>query len=306
MNNSLLPKVVVLLAAHNGMRWAEEQVNSILAQKGVDVSLIVSVDASEDGSEAWFAELTQQDERISVLPQGQHEGGAAGNFFRLIAEVPAGDAEHVAFADQDDIWLPDKLQHAVMTIKQKDIDAYSGNVRAVWEDGHEKMIEKSQPQREWDFLFEAAGPGCTYVFTPAFYNALREFVRSHSSEMKSVYLHDWFFYAFARSRGFAWFIDPEPKMFYRQHSSNQVGVNTGIKAVITRCRNIGNGWWLGQARTIARILDLQNDAFVRPWITPGRRMGYLHLMKNVFRCRRKASDAAFMGVIMAVMWVLNP
>lgn len=288
------------------MRWAEEQVNSILAQEGVDISLIVSVDVSDDGSEAWFADLAQRDKRISVLPQGQHKGGAAGNFFRLIAEVPAGEAEHIAFADQDDIWLPDKLLRAVFAIKEKAVDAYSGNVRAVWEYGREKLVEKSQPQREWDFLFEAAGPGCTYVFSPAFYNALRQFVQSHRAELEEVYLHDWFCYAFARSRDFMWFIDPEPYMFYRQHSNNQVGVNTGLKAVIIRCKNVGNGWWLSQARIIACILELHNDPFVKPWIKPGRRLGYLHLMKNAFRCRRKVSDALFMGAIMALMWVLNP
>lgn len=306
LNNSELPKVVVLLAAHNGMRWMEEQVTSILNQEGVAVSLVVSVDLSNDGSEAWFAQLAQQDQRIHVLPQGVREGGAAGNFFRLIAANPEADFEHVAFADQDDIWLPEKLHHAVDTIKRKGVDAYSSNVLAVWEDGRKHLVEKSQPQRQWDFLFEAAGPGCTYVFSPAFYKALRHFVLSHGNELKAVHLHDWFCYAFARSKGFSWFIDPEAKMFYRQHDLNHVGVNTGIKAVIARCKNISNGWWLGQARILARVLGMQDDAFVRPWINPGKRSGYVHLFINIFRCRRKTIDALFMGAIMLVMWVLNP
>lgn len=306
LNNSVLPKVVILLAVRNGMQWMEEQVNSILDQEGVVVSLMVSLDASDDDSETWLVNLAKQDDRVTVLPQGPQAGGAAANFFRLIAEVPADDAENIAFADQDDIWLPDKLQHAVTTIHQRGLDAYSGNVLAVWQDGRARLVDKAQPQREWDFLFEAAGPGCTYVFTQRCYQALHNYVVSHRSQLKVVDRHDWFCYAFARSRGFNWFIDPQPKMRYRQHGQNTVGVNAGIKAVVARCRNIGNGWWLSQARAVANLLGLQNEGFVKPWINPGKRSGYAHLLKNVFSCRRKASDALFMGAIMAVMWVLNP
>lgn len=306
LNNSELPKVVVLLAAHNGMRWMQEQVNSILSQEGVTVSLIVSVDASDDGSEAWFANLANVDERVSILPQGTQAGGAAANFFRLIAEAPTDDAGYFAFADQDDIWLPDKLEHAVATINRKGVDAYSGNVLAVWDDGRTCLVDKAQPQREWDYFFEAAGPGCTYVFAQGCYQALRSYVLAHRDKLKGVDRHDWFCYAFARSRGFNWFIDPEPKMHYRQHSQNHVGVNAGIKAFVARFRHIGNGWWLSQARAIADVLESQNDDFVRLWFNPGHRPSYVHLLKRVFRCRRKGSDALFMGVVMMVMWVLNP
>lgn len=306
LNNVQLPKVAVLLAAYNGMRWMEEQVGSILAQEGVAVSLIVSVDISTDGSEDWFADLAQHDHRVTILPQGQQSGGAGGNFFRLIAEVAGDTVDYVAFADQDDIWFPDKLQHGVAAIQSRRVDAYSANVLAIWEDGRERLVNKAQPLREWDYLFEAAGPGCTYVFSQHFYHAFRSYVVAHRDELKCVHLHDWFCYAFARSQGFSWFIDPEPKMFYRQHNNNQVGVNTGFKAIVARCTNISNGWWLHQARTIARTLELQDDAFVRPWINPGKRSGYVHLLINIFRCRRKTIDALFMGAIMLVMWVLNP
>ena len=47
------PKVAVLLAAYNGMQWIEEQLASILCQSGVDVSIHISIDTSNDGTEAW-------------------------------------------------------------------------------------------------------------------------------------------------------------------------------------------------------------------------------------------------------------
>lgn len=288
------------------MRWIEEQVNSILSQEGVAVSLVVSVDASDDGTEQWFAHLAQHEPRVTVLPQGGQDGGAAGNFFRLIAEVAAQEADHVAFADQDDIWLTDKMRHAIDTIKAQKVSAYSGNVLAVWDNGRQHRVNKAQPQREWDFLFEAAGPGCTYVFAHDCYRALRQHVLAHRSELQAVDRHDWFSYAFARSRGFKWFIDPQAKMHYRQHGHNHVGANAGFKAILARCSDISDGWWLEQARSIARILELQSEPFVRPWISPGQRAGYAHLFKHASRCRRRAADALFMKIVMAAMWVLNP
>ncbi|WP_150306225.1 glycosyltransferase [Pseudomonas saliphila] len=306
MNEGLSPRIAVLLAAHNGRLWVEEQVDTILRQEGVSVTLFVSVDASCDGTEAWFDDLAAQDNRVRTLPHGVRMGSASANFFRLIAEVPAQDFDYFAFADQDDIWNADKLARASGVLIATGADGYSGNVTALWADGRRALIEKSQPQRRWDFLFEAAGPGCTYVFSPRLFLSLRDFVSSHRSELDAVHLHDWFCYAFARSHGFEWHIDPEPKMLYRQHEENHLGVNSGLDAIITRCRNIVNGWWLTQARTIASLVGLADDVFVRSWLTPGRRFGYLVLLVNTRHCRRKRFDALFMAAVMSLMFVTNP
>ncbi|HBN14018.1 MAG TPA: glycosyl transferase, partial [Pseudohongiella sp.] len=45
-----LQRVAVLLAAYNGMQWLPEQLDSILSQVGVDVTVYVSTDRSSDGT----------------------------------------------------------------------------------------------------------------------------------------------------------------------------------------------------------------------------------------------------------------
>ena len=87
---------------------------------------------------------------------------------------------------------------------------------------HAAASDKAQPQADWDFLFEAAGPGCTYVFTRDLVIALKASILTNWNEVQNVSLHDWYCYAFARSQGFKWFIDPRPSMNYRQHERNQV------------------------------------------------------------------------------------
>ena len=285
----VLPTVAVLLAAYNGTFWLPEQLNSILLQRGVTITVFVSVDLSIDGTEELVNEAAKNDPRIVVLPHGQHFGGAARNFFRLIRDVDFSGFDYISFADQDDIWYPDKLAKAVGAISDEGLDCYSSNVVAFWPDGREMLINKAQKQQRFDFLFEAAGPGCTYVMKRAFVDELIAVLSACSSEALQVGLHDWFIYAFARSRGYRWMIDPRPSMAYRQHHSNQVGVNTGWRAYRARARKILGGWGITQSRLIARLLGLGEEPFCKPWRRPGR-IGMVWLALNAYRARRKVSD----------------
>ncbi|MEF8701652.1 MAG: glycosyltransferase [Candidatus Accumulibacter sp. UW26] len=283
------PRVAVLLAAFNGRPWLKTQIQSILNQNGVDVSIFVSVDSSDDGTEALVLDLARVDPRIMILPLGEHFGGAARNFFRLIREVDVSAFEFVSLADQDDIWYPEKLERAIHTLQLCSHDCYSSNVLAFWEDGRKILIDKAQSQRNWDFFFEAAGPGCTYVLRRAVVEDLKTLIFSRSAEVAKVGLHDWFIYAFARSRGYRWTIDPRATMSYRQHAANQVGINAGWRAYRSRAIKIIAGWGISQARLIARLIGLDNEPFCRPWRQPGR-LGMLWLALNADGARRKLSD----------------
>ncbi|MCV5197981.1 hypothetical protein OFM41_31575, partial [Escherichia coli] len=79
--------------------------------------------------------------------------------------------------------------------------AYSSNIIAFWEDGRKCLIDKAQKQVKYDYLFEAAGPGCTYVLTNELCDSFKKFYLKHSDEVGKVTLHDWMIYAYARNRG---------------------------------------------------------------------------------------------------------
>jgi rhamnosyltransferase len=79
--------IAVLLATYNGMKWIEEQVESILNQQSVDVNIYISVDLSTDNTYQWCQDLAKQNVHVKVLPYGERFGGAAKNFFRLIRDV---------------------------------------------------------------------------------------------------------------------------------------------------------------------------------------------------------------------------
>lgn len=294
-----ITSVAVCLAAFNGKSWLKEQLESILNQENVAVIVFVSVDLSSDGTEAWIDAYAKNDSRVVPLPVGLRFGGAAANFFRLLGEVDVSAFDYVSLADQDDIWYSDKLWRATRMLADSAADCYSSNVLAFWEDGSEKLINKAQPQRDWDFLFEAAGPGCTYVLKRKVVEHLKPLLRERRDIVAKLGLHDWFIYAFARAHGYEWVIDPRPSMSYRQHSSNQVGVNAGWRAFAWRMRKIMGGWGIAQARLIVQLTGLEAHPFFQPWKMPGR-FGMLWLSLHAFSCRRKLSDA----FIFAAMCVL--
>lgn len=288
-DSSVVPAVAVCLAAFNGERWLPEQLRSVLEQTGVSVTVFVSVDRSSDNTEAWFDQLASADSRVISLAHGEKFGGASRNFFRIMREIDFSEFDYISFADQDDIWFPDKLLRAHQVLSTTGADAYSSNVIAFWKDNRRVLVQKSQQQVQWDFLFEAAGPGCTYVLRRELGAAIQKVLQEHWSQAQNVGHHDWFFYAFARANGYCWVIDEGAKMLYRQHDSNEVGINSGIKAFAVRTRKVLNGWGFRQSALIAVLVGLGDDPFVTKWSRDGR-MGMFKLSLHFWQCRRNVRD----------------
>lgn len=282
------PKVAVLLAAYNGMAWIEEQLDSIVKQANVRVSVFISVDPSTDGTEAWCASYAPQHADVTLLPPAGRFGGAARNFFRLIRDVDFSPFDYIAFADQDDVWHVDKLSRATSLLQSGEYQAYSSNVTAFWPDGRRMLLDKAQPQVRWDHLFEAAGPGCTYVLNRPLAEAFKASLTARWDEAQAVSLHDWYCYAFARSHGFRWFIDPLPGMEYRQHEGNQVGANTDINSFTERLKTITNGWWPAQVLLINKLTG--NTAQFSVAKDCSTRLLFLKLAFKARDCRRRRRD----------------
>lgn len=294
-----LPKVLVLLAAYNGMQWIEQQLSSILGQSAVNVTVYISIDPSTDGTEAWCAAYAAEHPEVLVLPSAGSFGGASRNFFRLIRDVDFEGYDFVAFADQDDVWHLNKLQRASRAIQDRRVDAYSSNVTAFWPDGNTHLLDKAQPQVAWDFLFEAAGPGCTYVMSKRLADSLKASMLAHWQRLQNVSLHDWYCYAFARSHGYLWYIDPEPSMDYRQHERNQVGANKGLSPLISRYKTIHDGWWFNQVQLITQLVGQDANPFVQTWLGL-RRIQLIKLSFSAWRCRRRFRDKVF---FFCICWV---
>jgi rhamnosyltransferase len=296
-SDGVTKRILVLLATHNGMRWIDQQLTSIRNQVGVQVSVLASDDASTDGT---FEYLTSSSD-IQLLPERGPYGTAGKNFFHLLSHADFTGCDFVALADQDDIWSPRKLARAVECLMHRPCDGYGANAIAFWEDGREALLDKAHPQREWDFLFEAAGPGCTYVLSVAVAMQIQQALRENPGIAAEIFLHDWFVYAWTRSHGFKWFTDPQTNLRYRQHGRNEMGINLGSKAAKRRLDWLRSGWYRGQVCAIARACGVESTPFVR-LILSRTWKGRIALALASGRCRRRSREALILSVAAILGW----
>ncbi|TFW71655.1 glycosyl transferase family 2 [Methylotenera oryzisoli] len=288
--------VKVLLATFNGGDWVASQIDSILNQSGVDVVVNVSDDGSTDGTQQLLNNYAGIKVDLVLLPTKKN-GSASANFFRLLRDTDLTYIDYVALSDQDDVWQEDKLGSAIQVIVKNNIAAYSSSVLAFWPNGKQKLINKAQPQQQYDYMFESAGPGCTFVLTKKLALELQSFLIENEEKCQLVALHDWFIYAYARSSGYKWFIDPRPHMLYRQHAENVVGANVGLKAKLARWKKLRDGWLVEQALLIANILGYSNALPIQKLVRYNL-ADRLWLILNVTKLRRRLRDRVALALFL--------
>jgi rhamnosyltransferase len=255
-----------LLAAHNGGKWIVQQVETILSQTGVDVRLLVSDDGSSDDTRAKVAAFGS-DPRISIVAPPTPTGSAAKNFIWLICNASADSSTFVAFADQDDIWLEDKLARAISALENQGSAGYSCAVTAFWDHGREKKLGQQAAPTALDFMFEGAGQGCTFVLQNVFFRRIQDFFRSHAFQLQALHYHDWAIYALSRSWRLSWYFDPRPMVRYRQHGQNDTGARHTGTGIGKRLRLIRNGWYRRQLVVTAAMCALAapQDRQIAAW-----------------------------------------
>jgi rhamnosyltransferase len=290
-------RVLVLMATHNGIQWVDEQLKSIWAQEGVEVSILASDDASADGTYEYLNSASD----VMLLKERGPYGSAGENFFNLLLRADFSAHDFIAFSDQDDIWHSWKLARAIDCLATQGCDGYSANVTAFWEDGREALVEKAQSQREWDFLFQGAGPGGTYVMSTFLAKGIQYVLQANPQIVDEICLHDWFVYAWARSNGFKWFIDNVSVMRYRQHDENEFGVNTGVKVAKNRIEKIKSGWYRSQVAAIAKVCGVESNTLVHKVLSKTW-SGRLTLAMHAGKFRRSYRDALFLTFISLMDW----
>ena len=109
--------VDILMATYNGEAFVEEQIQSIINQTHTDWRLLVHDDGSTDQTLPILRRLAAEDARIVLIEDGMSHLGVARNFIHLVA---LSTASYCMFCDQDDLWLPNKVEKMVRAIEQYD------------------------------------------------------------------------------------------------------------------------------------------------------------------------------------------
>lgn len=251
-------KIAILLATYNGEQFLGDQVRSLLAQQNVEVHVFARDDGSTDGTINLLKSLQAANpSRITLVTDAAGPtGSAATNFFALLRGVNFDDYDYVAFSDQDDIWLPTKLERAVQCIRGQAGGGYSSNLLAWNEDcGATWVLDKGGQPKSLDYLFQGASAGCTYVldrFSAALAQRRLQQLTQPNCEGIS---HDWVVHAICRSAGFRWFYDDDIHIRYRQHSTNVYGALPGVKGMIARMRLMRAGWYKAHILWLSNVIE---------------------------------------------------
>ena len=282
-------KVLILLATYNGESYIEEQIDSILSQKDVDIEILISDDNSSDKTLELIKRNYSFNKNINLIHHNNNLMSHSANFFFLIQKTEIANFDYIAFADQDDIWFEDKIINSINQIEEANCDGFSSDVIAYWPNANKKIIiKKSQQLQKYDHWFESPGPGCSQIFTKNSFLFLQNFVIKNSKNLAFVE-YDWFIYTFYRYHKFKWIISKEPKILYRQHENNTIGANIGLASKFFRIKNIYNKWYKNQV--VNKYIIITNNNF-KDFINHEK------LILKPFNLRRKKLESLFIWFIL--------
>lgn len=209
-----IPKIQILLSTYNGEKYLEEQLESIVAQQGVEVTLFIRDDGSTDATTHILNEFKTQypDTRIVF---GRNIGWRASFMYLLMNSNP--DIDYYAFSDQDDVWCPNKLKEAIRHISNETVPFLYQSIGMLVDENLNQLTDYKvyeEPQNRNDAMLNSWAQGCTMVFN----NIARKYAASVVPNQNAA--HDMWVYLICYFFGGIYFDKSHSYIKYRQHGDN--------------------------------------------------------------------------------------
>lgn len=209
-------RISVCIASYNGERYIGEQISSILSQLDKNDEIIVSDDHSSDGTVDVVNRFN--DDRIKII----YNSGSRGYTSNFENALRYAKGEYIFLADQDDIWLPNKVQESLRILKEKDFlvsDAIVINARQeVIHDSFFNIV--SHYRGFWKNIYKFSYLGCCMCFRREILKCALPFPRQ-----RKLCTHDNWLFIVA-----SFFYNVEilnmPLILYRRHGDN---ISTGAE-----------------------------------------------------------------------------
>ena len=217
-------KVNILMSTYNGQQFLAEQIRSIQDQSYTDWTLFIRDDGSSDNTKEIFKDFERQDSRIHLIDSDKSDNlGVIKSFHKLVNH---DRADYYFFSDQDDVWLPNKLElslkEAQYYLADLPLMVYM-DLKVVNQDLEimtESMV-KSQSHHANTELIQELTENTVTGGVAMINHALAEMWQ----ETDDILMHDWYLALLASAFGNLVFID-QPGELYRQHSDNVLGART--------------------------------------------------------------------------------
>jgi glycosyltransferase involved in cell wall biosynthesis len=239
----------VVLCTYNGDRYLPELLASLRNQSQPFDQLIVSDDASTDGTVALLEQELPRFTCTTLLRRAESNVGAAANFSTALGQA-TGDV--VLPCDQDDLWHPSKVERLADVLRGSSSAVVFHNAQCIWVDGRPtgrflaNLLDEAPlsggPKAFRRLLRRNLVSGCTM--------ALRRVFLLHALPVPAGFMHDEWLALMAAAQDEIAFVD-EPLISYRLHDGNALGLrDLGARAAVTQRLGDVRGQ---RARKIARL-----------------------------------------------------
>lgn len=233
----------ILMATYNGERYLEEQIDSILQQSFKDWRLVVRDDCSQDKTKEILRNYQNEyPDKIIVIEGKNSSGGAMQNFFKLLEYA---SSDYVMFADQDDVWLTDKV---VLTLKKMqelegiygtefpllvhtDLSVVDANLETINSSIFTMQNMNHKHNKLNNLVATNIVTGCTMLFNKALLYKLRELPGT-------AVMHDMWIAMVASAFGRIGFVE-KATILYRQHGNNCNGAKNLNSFAYVRAKLFG-------------------------------------------------------------------
>ena len=224
MGENMDEKIDILLATYNGEKFVREQLDSIINQTYKNLRIIISDDCSNDSTIMILEEYKNKDNRIEVYLQEKNLG-VVKNIEFLLNKV---SSNFYMLSDQDDYWLPQKVEKSIEKLKEENADLVFGDLEVVdekldtiYESFNDYMllsrkIKKYINTGKMNYLYNCV-TGCTILAK----KETIEYIIPLPDSSKRL-IHDHWIGIMTELNGKLAYM-PEKYIKYRQHGDNQVG-----------------------------------------------------------------------------------
>lgn len=220
--------VAILLSTFNGEKYLNEQLDSILLQSFEDWHLYIRDDGSTDETvEIIKCFKSFYPNKVTIVASDVNLG-AAKSFFSLLE---LADSNYYMFCDQDDVWLPSKIEKSLRQIQSFEssygnspllsfCDAIIVDKNLITKNDSFWRYSKIHPRKVYFkdnlILYFNVAPGCTMLFN----KQLRDICISIYPSVNII--HDHLISILAMKHGRILFVE-DALIKYRQHENNQIG-----------------------------------------------------------------------------------
>jgi len=257
--------ISILMAAYNGENYVARQIDSLLEQTNQDFNLYICDDVSTDKTFSIISRYAEENSgKITVSRNVKNTGSAKNNFLDMMIKHKD---DYVMLCDQDDIWLPKKIEQTLAKMKEMeskfgkntpilvhtDLTVVKDNLKVISKSFKLAMNADYSKTELRNQVIQNTMTGCTAMYN----RALADLI---TTVPRYFVMHDWWLSLVASAFGKIGSIN-EQTVLYRQHTKNEVGA----KDVRTLRYKLDRILHYRKVKEAINITYMQADSFLRTY-----------------------------------------